>query len=222
MADSGNPGKEGRTGWRRILLHRWTRRIAFIALGMIVLWSVRRPILRSVGQFLIREDELLHADELYVLGGSPIERTIEGLKLVRSGYANSMTFTGGSPDEDLLLFGIDTCEGGLGARVAHLSGFDSTRIHVLRKGTSTWEEAEAVREWALANAQDTIMVVTTEFHTRRVGNVFRKAMGTSGITVIVRAAPSIHYDPDRWWRSEEGLIMVNNEYAKLIYYAFRR
>jgi hypothetical protein len=32
------------------------------------------------------------------------------------------------------------------------------------------------------------------------------------------AANSLVYDSDSWWTSEEGLLMVNNEYVKLLYY----
>ena len=195
--------------------------MALCAITALVLWSCRRPILRSIGGFLVRQDEVVHADALYVLGGSPIDRTLEGMKLVGAGYAPAITFTGESPNEVLLLFGIDSSEAALGARVAMLSGFDTTRISLVKHGTSTYEEAEGVRAHALAKGQDTIIVVTTDFHTRRVGQVFRKAMGGTGITVIVRAAKAVRYDTDRWWRSEEGLLMVNNEYMKLMYYAVK-
>jgi hypothetical protein len=31
----------------------------------------------------------------------------------------------------------------------------------------------------------------------------------------------LDYDPERWWDTEEGLLMVNNEYVKLLYYALK-
>ncbi|MBK7383159.1 MAG: YdcF family protein [Flavobacteriales bacterium] len=210
------PGK-----WQRIIRNRWVLRGGVVVILVILLWSARRPILRSIGDLLIRTDQLHHADALYVLGGSPIDRTLEGMELVREGYAPAITFTGESPNEILQLFGIDSSEAALGERVAMISGFDSTRIQLLKRGTSTFEEAEAVHDRTLALHQDTIIVVTTEFHTRRVGQVFRKAMTGSGITVIVHAAHSMHYDADHWWHSEEGLLMVNNEYMKLMYYAIK-
>ena len=64
----------------------------------------------------------------------------------------------------------------------------------------------------------TIVVITTDLHTRRVKRVFAKRFEGSGINVLVNAAPSSEYDPEHWWDSEPGLLMVNNEYVKTLYY----
>lgn len=49
--------------------------------------------------------------------------------------------------------------------------------------------------------------------------MFRQRFAGSGINVLVHAVPSSEYDAKLWWRSEEGLLMVNNEYVKALYYA---
>lgn len=64
-------------------------------------------------------------------------------------------------------------------------------------------------------------MVSTEFHLRRVRWVFRRNFKGTGITVLVQPAQSRRYDAARWWASEEGLLMVNNEYVKLAYYLLR-
>lgn len=190
-------------------------------LVVTLIWLFRMPLLRHGGEFLIREDPLVRADLLYVLGGSPIERAAEGARLVQAGHAPRAVFTGSPPNELMQVFGIDSSEAGLGMRVAELSGLDRARMEPLAEGTSTAEEAAAVRAHAASHGADTIIVVTTEFHSRRVRQVFRKAFRGGSTVVIVRAARSRRYDADHWWRSEEGMIMVNNEYMKLVYYALK-
>lgn len=209
------------SGAASVLMHRWTLRLLALALVGLLLWIFRLPLLRQAGSFLIREDQLAHADLLYVLGGSPMERAAEGARLVREGYAPRAVFTGSLPNELMQLFGIDSTEAGIGMHVADLAGLEHSRMEALNEGTSTAEEAAAVLAHASVHGADTIIVVTTEFHSRRVGQVFRKAFRGTSTVLIVRAARSQRYDADQWWRSEEGMIMVNNEYMKLLYYAVK-
>ncbi len=206
--------------WKRLL--RWWGLRAAVVLALCALgWALRHPIARGIGAFLIQEDALAQADALYVLGGSPVERAAEGARLVRAGFAPVAVFTGAPVNEQLAAFGIDSCEAGIGAAIALASGLATDRCVILRAGTSTQEEAAAIRGHAASIGADTVIVVTTEFHTRRVSRVMRKALRGTGITAIVRGARSHRYDADRWWASEEGLIMVNNECVKLLYYTLK-
>ncbi|MCB9183634.1 MAG: YdcF family protein [Flavobacteriales bacterium] len=207
--------------FRTILFNRWSIRL-LVVLGLLGgIWLFRQPLLRAAGGFLVKEDPLAHADVVYVLGGAPIERAEAGARLVLAGYAPEAVFTGEPPNELLQSFGIDSAEAGLGMHVAQLHGLPLERMRALRVGTSTAEEAVAVRTDAERLGADTILVVTTDFHTRRVSRVFHKVFRGSGTIVLVRATPSHHYSAARWWETEEGMIMVNNEYTKLMYYAFK-
>ncbi len=190
-----------------------------ILLVLLVGWWCRFNILRSFGNFLVGTDPPAHGDALYVLGGAAVERAISANRLFHEGVAPVVIFTGGVRPEVLRINGIDRTEADICRRAAVIAGIPQARTEVLEIGSSTREESFAVRDQALARGYDTVVVVTTEFHTRRVGNVFREALEPAGITVLVRAAPSHRYNAARWWQSEDGLIMVNNEYVKLLYYA---
>ena len=39
--------------------------------------------------------------------------------------------------------------------------------------------------------------------------------------LIIHGTGSTRYDEAEWWKKEEGLIMVNNEYVKLLYYELK-
>lgn len=189
-----------------------------IVLLIVVIWLCRVPILRATGDALVKEDLHARGDALYVLGGAVVERSIAAKRFLDEGVAPVAVFTGSNSPDVLRLYGLHSSEAEISRRVAVLAGVPEVLTSVLKEGTSTWEEALAVRDHALLNAYDTVVVVTTEFHTRRVSRVFNKVLVPAGLTVMVRAAPSARYNPACWWTSEEGLLMVNNEYVKLMYY----
>jgi uncharacterized SAM-binding protein YcdF (DUF218 family) len=199
----------------------WTRRLLVLAAVLMALWFVRVPMMRALGNWLINEDPLAQADAIVVLGGAPIERAPVGAQLLREGWAPQLMFTGEIPDERLRLYGISRTEASLGLDAALLDSAQRGQVTLLEVGTSTREEAIAVRDFAVKNSLRSVIVVTTEFHTRRAGKVFRKAMAPAGVEVLVRAAPGRDYDAARWWESEAGMIMVNNECMKTLYYALK-
>ena len=73
----------------------------------------------------------------------------------------------------------------------------------------------------LAAGYERVLVISSLFHLRRIGQVFEAPFAQEGITVLLHGAPSDQFDEARWWQYEEGLIMLNNEYVKLLYYAWR-
>ncbi len=200
---------------------RWAIRISACALTLLAVWLLRHPLLSAVGDFLIQEDALARADAIIVLGGAPTERGPVGAQLLREGWAPLMICTGERVNEVLALHGITRTEAALSLDAARLDSADVRKAQLLEVGTSTQEEAEAVRDFAVENSFERIIIVTTEFHTRRAGRVFRKALEPAGITVIMRAAPGTDYMAERWWATEAGLIMVNNEWMKTLYYAVK-
>ncbi|MCH8319181.1 MAG: ATP-binding cassette domain-containing protein, partial [Bacteroidetes bacterium] len=94
-------------------------------------------------------------------------------------------------------------------------------IELLEKGTSTKEEAGYAIQYCLENNVKQAIVLSSKFHTRRVKSIFRPLFEANGVELILRGAPSSVYSEDEWWKTEEGLIMVNNEYVKLVYYFFK-
>ena len=200
---------------------RWWRRLLVLLAVVMALWLARVPLMRALGNWLIEEDPLAQADAIVVLGGAPIERAPVGAQLLRAGWAPQLVFTGEIPDERLMLYGISRTEASLGLDAAMLDSANRGHVTLLEVGTSTQEEANAVRDFAVENSLRKVIIVTTEFHTRRAGKVFRKALEPAGVGVLVRAAPGRDYTAARWWESEAGMIMVNNECMKTLYYALK-
>ncbi|MCW5898423.1 MAG: YdcF family protein [Flavobacteriales bacterium] len=216
---------DGPAGRLSGLRERFSGRLVLSVIGLLLLlttcWLVRRPLLRAVGDHLITPDPQMRCDAIYVLGGSPLERGLAAAHLLDRGLAPVAYCTGSNIPTVLEAAGFTWNEAELSRMAALRAGADSARVQLLPRGTSTWEESNAIFLHAWMLGHDTITVVSTEFHLRRVRRVFRKRFAKEGMTVLLHGATSDRYDHRQWWRSEEGLLMVNNEYVKLVYYLLR-
>jgi hypothetical protein len=47
---------------------------------------------------------------------------------------------------------------------------------------------------------------------------FKEKMKSNNINLILLPAAEPLYNVNNWWKSEQGLIFVNNEYLKIIWY----
>jgi uncharacterized SAM-binding protein YcdF (DUF218 family) len=102
---------------------------------------------------------------------------------------------------------------------------DLRRLHIpdsiiteIRKGTSTKEESDIILNYCLQHHIKKAIVLSSKLHTRRINEVFRKKLKDAGIELIIHGAPSSQYNEMYWWQSEDGLIAVNNEWIKRMYY----
>lgn len=202
--------------WKR--MPRWLR-AAFVLLAVVMLgWSLRYPLLRGLGNFLITEDAPAQVDAVFVLGGSVEDRGVEATRIYQRGWCEQFVFTGAPVPSALASLGLDSTEAQCTRNAAVLAGLPREMTVALDKGTSTFEESEALLQYAVEQGFDTVMVVSNYFHLRRIGMVFRKRFRKEGITVLLHGAPSSDFNERTWWTTEEGLIMLNNEYVKLGYY----
>lgn len=195
--------------------------VLFLCCMLAAAWVLRVPVLRAIGDHLVQEDAHGRGDVLYVLGGAPEERGRAAARLLAEGAAPVAVCTGSLVPQSISAAGLALTEADLTRMAVLAAGGDSARVLLLQEGTSTWEEAGAILLHARSLGADTVLVLSTEFHSRRVRRVFRRRFADSGITVLVRNAPALRYDRRRWWASEDGLLMVNNEYVKALYYLLR-
>ncbi len=192
--------------------------IAAFAAVLLLLYVLRVAILQAAGGYLIYEDELAAAPVVVVLSGDPYDRGREALKLYKEGMASKIVCTGANASHNLLALGTDYIESDLTCRFLLNHGVDSLDVVSVREGTSTLEECGVIINYCETNRIDTVIVVSTRFHTRRVHNYFAPRFAKHNIKLIVRGASSSLYREDNWWKFEDGMIMVNNEYMKLLYY----
>ncbi|MBP8822342.1 MAG: YdcF family protein [Flavobacteriales bacterium] len=206
---------------RRTLPARLLRMLLAAAMAGLVVWMLHVPLLRAIGNFLITEDPPNRVDAVFVLGGSVYDRGMEAARIHQQGLSPRFIFTGAPVPTALKALGIDSTEAECTRNTAVMAGIPLAHTTALNKGTSTFEEAVALLDHARSHGLDTVMVISNRFHLRRIGMVFRPRFEQAGITVLLHGAPSPDINEAFWWASEEGLVMLNNEYLKLGYYWLR-
>lgn len=177
--------------------------------------------MRGIGNFLIYEDKPEKCDAVFVLGGSSLERGMEAKKIYDAGYSKRFIATGENIPNLLKAINQPLSEAQVTCYYLLQNGLPAECVDTLNKGTSTREEASAVLAYCLDKKFNKIMILSTRFHTRRVYKEFKKVFDNSSIRFIVHGAPSLIYKEEEWWKYEEGMIMVNNEYMKFLYYLFK-
>jgi uncharacterized SAM-binding protein YcdF (DUF218 family) len=200
-------------------LVKWSLRIVISLLVLLALVFVfRRPLMRTVGNFLIHEDELRTSEVIFVLSGNPADRAQEAARLIKSGWAPRVVCTGSQIPILFEVIDVTLDEADLSKIALCESGINEQQIEVLHIGSSTREESQAILTYCKQMNIKRLIVVSDKFHTHRINYAFRSLFEDAGVELILRGAPSSGYDEQMWWAEEAGLLMVNNEYVKLFYY----
>jgi uncharacterized SAM-binding protein YcdF (DUF218 family) len=120
-----------------------------------------------------------------------------------------------------VLRGIQPQETDMALAVLRRAGVPDSAVQVIapaRPVTSTREEATAFVAFARAHAVRRVLLVTSEFHSRRARWTLRHVPGGERLEVVSTPIRDWAFGPEDWWRHERGLIAVAEEVLKLVYY----
>ena len=182
-----------------------------LVLGM-ALWLSRGGWLSALYNFLDVSQPPQQADFIVLLGGGP-NRAQAAVELYRQGFAPWVIISGGP----LVDYGIECSTTLLALDDVQRMGLPTSVVLLSGEATSTWEEAQQVLALLHQEGARSALLVTDPFHTRRVRGTYRRLQTDQPIELTFVAAEAT-FPTDRWWRSEKGLIAVQNEYVKLVYY----
>lgn len=199
-------------------MKNWLRSLFVFVAIFLLLFALRVPILKSLSSYLMKTDAPQTADVIFVLSGAAYDRGMKAADVYKQGWAPKIVCTGGNKDGNALALGKEYFECELTRSAILLSGVDSNVVTILPEGTSTFEESEAIEQYCVERNIKSCIVVTSLFHTRRVSWTVKKKLDQAGVETYLVGAPSRFYDPTAWWKSEYGLLDLNNEYVKLGYY----
>lgn len=197
------------------------RAALFCLLVPLVLFCSRKPLLRGMYAYLdVSENSAFrHAVYAVVLSGNARERAATAAALYRQGQIDTLICTGANVSADLRIIGRNETEGELSRQVLLQNGVDSTRILLQNRGSSTIEEMQIIAGF-LEKRPGSLVIITSSAHTRRMWRL-RKKMLPRDRDIYCFGVPSDRYDARNWWNSEEGLIAVNTEWQKLLYYCWK-
>ncbi|HTX92885.1 MAG TPA: YdcF family protein [Anaerolineales bacterium] len=192
-----------------------------VLLAMAVLaYALRAPILTGIADGLVVSDTPRAADIIFLLNGDYNTRPQRAAELYRQGLAPLIVIarSENTPAVDLGLVPNDT---DISVEVMQKLGVPPDKILVLAFPggvTSTFDEASALHRYIQSHPVHTVLLVTSAFHTRRARWIFKRELAGTPIELKMVAVPYQGFDQTNWWKNETGLITLNNEYIKLIYY----
>lgn len=177
-----------------------------------------------MGNFLVVQDEPRHSDIAVLLMGSGPDRMLGAAELFEAGYVDEIVMVRNLVrGYDLVLdLGIEIPhDTDIAREVAVQLGVPEDRVTILPgDALSTKDEALAVREY-LERKQDidSLIIVTSKYHSRRAKAIFARAMKSLDRGVRVLSCPSGYddFNAGRWWKDREDLKRGALEYVKLCY-----
>jgi uncharacterized SAM-binding protein YcdF (DUF218 family) len=158
---------------------------------------LRAQILGALGAYLVQAGPAQKADAALVLAGDGWgNRMLTASQLARDGFVPRVLVSGPNG-----AYGLHECD--LAIPFAVKRGYpESYFVHMEHSARSTVAEAQAVLPVIRQMGIKRLIVVTSNFHTRRAGAIFRKA--APDLTILIVAAPDENFTADGWWHNREG------------------
>jgi uncharacterized SAM-binding protein YcdF (DUF218 family) len=176
-----------------------------------VLYLARGPILRFVGENWIVEDSLERSDAIIVLSDDNFyaDRATRAAELYRRGMAPIVVASGRR---------LRPFAGVAELMVRDLSerGVPKDKIEAFaHDADNTREEAQALALLAARKKWRNVIVVTSNYHTRRARYIFDRVF-PSTVKVRVASARDGDFDPEQWWQHRKSIKQLTREMAGLV------
>jgi uncharacterized SAM-binding protein YcdF (DUF218 family) len=185
--------------------------LLFLVIFCLILYFARHPIMRFAAETWVVDEPAAHADAIVVLGDDNFyaDRATHAAELFRHGAAPVIVASGRRlrPNAGIVeLMEHDLTERGVPKEkiVSCVHDADNTR-----------EEAIALERLAVAQHWKSVIIVTSNYHTRRARYIFSHVFPSS-ITISVAGARDGDFDPEKWWESRKSVKLFSREVVGMI------
>jgi len=182
-----------------------------LAVAALVLLALlfHNLVLSGLGAFLVKAEPPEKADIALVLAGDMEgSRILAAAQLVRSGFVPKVAVSGPSG-----IYGYHECD--LAIPFAVKAGYPASYfIHLEHDARSTKEEAAATIPRLRQFGVHKVLLVTSNYHTRRAGKIFRAA--APDLQFVVVAAPDPNFTTSGWWHNRQGEKTAFIEWIKTV------
>lgn len=185
--------------------------LLFIVVFCGVLYLARGPLLRLAGESWMVEDPVERSDAIIVLSDDNFyaDRATHAADLYRHNMAPIVVASG----RRLRPY----------AGIAELMQHDLIErgvpkdkiLPIAHNAENTREEAQALLQPALEHKWRSVIVVTSNYHTRRARYIFLHVFPAQ-IVVRVSGSHDGDFDPGHWWQSRSSLKELTREFAGMI------
>jgi uncharacterized SAM-binding protein YcdF (DUF218 family) len=193
-------GREGGGALLRVIL------TLTVLATLFLVYLLREPILSLIGRIWIVDETEITADAVIILGDDnyAAQRASRAAEIYHDRHAPLIVASGrrlrpylSVPD----LMQRDLADRGVPP---------SAVLRVASLASNTREEAAVLRRVAEARRWKRVMVVTSNYHTRRARLIFERVFrGVAEVRMV--ASRDAAYPPDSWWRSRIGVKLFSSE-----------
>jgi uncharacterized SAM-binding protein YcdF (DUF218 family) len=188
------------------------------ALILLALFVAATLAFRGLGNWLVREDPLMHADVLVVLSGGLPYRAEAAAHYFESGYASEVWLTRPEgPSDQMRELGVQyVSEEDYDRQILIHLQVPEKSVRILPNTViDTEQEVEETARELRKEGKTSVIIVTSPEHTRRVRALWKKLAGEH-LKAIVRAAREDPFDADHWWRDTRDALSVVREVLGLM------
>lgn len=185
--------------------------LLFLAVLCLAIYFARHPIMRFAAETWVVDQPAQHADAIVVLSGDNFyaDRATHAAKLYRQGAAPVVVASGKRLRPN--------------AGEAELVEHDLTErgvpkdkiLQLPQDADSTLDESLAVRHLAEQRGWKSLILVTSNYHTRRALYIFQHRLPPT-ISVTVAAAPDGDFDPEHWWEKRVSAKRFFHEFVGML------
>jgi uncharacterized SAM-binding protein YcdF (DUF218 family) len=208
----------------KVGLLKW---LFFLFALLYVLFSYyHAPILTLLGRYLIVQHPPQKSDLIVCMAGGNVDRGLAVADAYQRGLAPRIFMAREVPPDGYALLkerGVRYPES-VDLMLNLLEGLGIPRSAFLtsdRPSESTFDEATLVRELVKKSDYNSLIIITTPYHCRRVWLTFRKVFEKSDVRILMLPSSYSDFNPADWWKKRRYLREVIIEYQKLIYYTLK-
>jgi len=174
--------------------------LIFLIVFVTIIYLARYPILRFAGEFWVVDETPQVSDVIVILSDDNYDaaRATRAAQLFKSGMAPHILASGR----------LLRPYAGIAELMEHdlkAQGVPANAIVPLaHRGRNTREEAIADAQEIALHGWKKVLLVTSNYHTRRADYIFARTL-PRGTELRVISAPDSEYDPNNWWENRTGL-----------------
>jgi uncharacterized SAM-binding protein YcdF (DUF218 family) len=199
----------------------YLRRGIILFVALVAATIIAAPhVLRAFGSWLAINDFLMEADAIVVLGGDLPFRAMEAGEIYKKGLAPEVWVTRPAASPEVLA--LEKLQIGFipeysySVRVLLQVGVASSAIRVVAGDiVNTEDEVRAVIRALDETGKHRVILVTSEFHCRRV-RIIWNSLAPLQLKATIRFPQQDPFDRDHWWRNSRDVLAVSREMGGIL------
>ena len=199
---------------RRCRTLGWTAGTCLLSLVTlaVVARATQKTWLPWLGKWLVSPDAPAPADLIVVLGGDFWgRRVLEAADLAMHGYAPHVLISG----PDYFVHGVPHPEGEMATRFLVEKGYPRSLFWTFpAPAHSTLDEARLLAAELRRRRVKRVLIVTSNYHSRRCSVLFHALLPFSEVRVI--GVPEEYFQPESWWMTPHSRELAKSEWPKLV------